>query len=616
MFRCFERLVDPFRPYAERFPNRRVLPFILDHLFPFRWVIGLSLLLTLVGAGIEVWLIGYTGRLVDTLAVTPPDRLWIEHRAEFLGAIAVVLIARPLAGTLREALDDIAFKPNAVTLFRWRAHRHVLRQSVGWHQNDFAGRRAAHVQEIGNSATGAVYAVVHTLVFVAIYVGGSIWLMAAIDPRLAVPMLVWLTLYLALMAYVVPRLRRGSERFQAAGAALSGRLVDTYSNIDVVKLFAGEREEDREGRAQFDAARQGFFAVQRLEVLVNGSMLFLGSLLMVGLVGYGIVLWQAGSAPLGLVAAALALSFRITGMAEWLLDAVSHLFDRAGATAEHLATIAQPIDIPDAPNARRLMVSSGVIDLADVSHHYGRGRGGIDRISMRIGAGEKVGLVGRSGAGKSTLVNLIPRFFAAESGRITIDGQDLAGVTQESLRSQISMVAQNATLLHRSVRDNITFGREDLPPEAFDAAVRKAAADRFIPGLVDREGRKGYDAHVGERGIRLSGGQRQRIALARAILKDAPILILDEATSALDSEVEAAIQDTLHAVMEGRTVIAIAHRLSTIARMDRIVVLDEGRIAEEGTHDALIARGGIYARLWERQAGGFLGTDPDASLVR
>ncbi len=385
-------------------------------------------------------------------------------------------------------------------------------------------------------------------------------------------------------------------------------MVDTYANIDTFKMFASNRS-DAEGDEHFREARDAAVEVQRLEVTINSGMLFLGSALIVGLVGYSLALWQSGAAPLGLIAASLTLSFRITAMAEWMLDAVSSLFGYLGTMRQSLKTVAQPLDIVDAPDAGQLTLRGGAIRFDTVSHHYGKDDGGLDRVSLSIAAGEKVGLVGRSGTGKSTLVNLLLRFFDPECGTIRIDGQDIRSVTQESLRRQIGMVMQDASLLHRSIRDNIAYGRPDMPQDLLEAAAEKAEAAGFIPALRDQHGRTGYAAHVGERGISLSGGQRQRIALARAILKDAPILILDEATSALDSEVEAAIQQTLHQVMDGKTVIAIAHRLSTIARMDRIVVLDQGRIAEDGTHAELMERNGIYATLWSRQSGGFLGAD-------
>ena len=607
MFRLLERLVDPYQKCDERTPPASVWSFILEHARPFRLVVAISLGLSAVSAALEVLLIYYASRLVDTLTMTPRDQLWTEHGTEFLIVAVLILIARPLSWFGREALDDIAFRPNAVTMIRWRAHRHVLGQSVGWFQNDPSGRTAARVREIGTSATSVAYTVLHTLAFVAIYILGSIWLMASVDLRLVIPLAVWSALYVGLMVYAVPRFRDASERFQETQSSLSGLLVDTYANIDTIKLFGDRGEDDRESRDRFEATRSSLFRLQRVEVTINAGMMVLGTILMVLLVGYAIVLWQAGDAPLGIIAAALALSFRINGMAEWFLDGIASLFGAIGATREALATVAQPLDIPDSPNASELQVSGGAIRLSDVSHHYGRGDGGLDRVSLEISAGEKVGLVGPSGAGKSTLVNLILRFFETETGRIEIDGQDIRSVTQGSLRKQIAMVAQNAALLDRSVRENIAFGRSDVSDAQIEAASRKAAADTFIAGLRDPDGRSGYDAHLGERGVRLSGGQRQRIALARAILKDARIMVLDEATSALDSEVEAEIQETLYQVMEDKTVIAIAHRLSTIARMDRIVVLDEGRIVEQGRHDELIALGGVYQRLWARQSGGFIG---------
>lgn len=602
MFRLFENAADPFGADEPADAPQRVLPYLISEFRPLRCVLTASLLATVVSAAVELWLIAYAGRLVDTLAGADPATLWQTHGVELSLVGALILFARPLLHLFNEGLDDIAFRPNARTRALWRAHRRVSRQPVGWFREDLSGRIATRVREGSAAAAMATYNVVHTLAFVFVYILGSIWLLGSVDPRLTLPLAVWILLYAGLMAYVVPRYRAAAEHHQDADSAVTGLLVDSYANVDTLALLGVPAADDR---AVFAAEREARLRVERLEVTMNVGMMCLSGILMVGLIGYGILLWQAGAAPIGLVAATLALTFRMTATAEWLLDGVSALFGHLGTLRRALRTIAQPPAVTDRPDAGALAVRSGAIRITNVSHHYGTGGGGLDGLSLEIAAGEKVGVVGRSGAGKSTLVNLILRFFDPEVGTIEIDGQDIAAVTQRSLRRQIAMVTQEATLLHRSVRDNI--GLAAAGEESIVAAARQAAAHDFISTLSDQEGRTGYHAHVGERGVKLSGGQRQRIALARAIHKDAPILILDEATSALDSEIEAVIQETMDKVMAGRTVIAVAHRLSTIARMDRIVVLDQGRVVEDGTHAELLSRDGRYAALWARQAGGFLG---------
>jgi ATP-binding cassette subfamily B multidrug efflux pump len=608
----FTTPIDPFPADDGGAPAAGVRRFLWEELRPLRAVVVAAVATTILCAAIEVWLIGYAGRLVDMLAATGPATLWSAHRAELLTVAAFVLLVRPLSTMAGEALDDIAFRANARPLVRWRLHRYVSRQSVGWFREDLAGRIATWVRDGGDAAATAAYSVIHTLIFVVAYVAGSIWLMSAIDVRLLLPLIGWILAYALLMAWAVPRYRRASERLQDAESALTGLLVDSYANVDTLALLGGPEARAGHDRRVFAATRRAHQGLQRVEVAINSGMMALGSALLVGLVGYGIVLWQSGAAPLGLVAAALALSFRITAMAEWMLDAVSALFGSVGALRRALRTVAQPLRVADKPGAIPLAVRGGAIRFRRVSHHYGGGAGGLDRLSLDVGAGERIGIVGRSGAGKSTLVGLLLRFYDAECGAITIDGADIAEVTQESLRARISVVAQEAALLHRSVRENIA-GPDGGDDERIEAALRRAAADGFVATLRDPSGRAGLEAHVGERGVRLSGGQRQRITLARAFYRDAPILVLDEATSALDSEAEAAIHDTLDEVMAGRTVIAIAHRLSTIARMDRIVVLDAGRIIEQGTHRQLLERGGLYAALWSRQSGGFLARESGVS---
>ena len=609
MFRMFANVVDPFRPSADAVPPRSVLAYVLSTLAPFRLVLAAGTATSVFGAVIDVWLVYYAGRLVDSLTAIPPAEMWSRIGGELVFAAFVLLIVRPLNTAAGEVIDDICYRPNAVSLMRWRAHRHLLRQSVGWFRNEPSGRLASRVRELGIAGTGIVYRVVHTVAYVAAYIVGALFLMISVDARLALPLIGWIVLYIAHVRYAVPRFRDTTERFQNALSDLTGLFVDTYANIDTVKLFADQTHEDAESIARFRATRETFVSVQNIEVFINSGMVLLSNLLLVGLTGYAVYLWSIGDAPLGIVASALALSARVSSLADWMMDAVSDIFGWIGATREALKSVAQPLALADRPDAQPLSFAGGAIGFENVTHLYGADAGGLRGIDLDIAPGERLGLVGPSGAGKSTLVNLLLRFFDPETGRILIDGQDIAAVTQESLRRHIAMVAQDGALLNRSIADNIGYGRANVGRAEIEAAARRAEAHDFISALADRDGNAGYDAIVGERGVRLSGGQRQRIALARAILKDAPVLVLDEATSALDSETEAAILATLYRLMDGKTVIAIAHRLSTIARMDRIAVMDKGRIVEIGPHDELVARNGLYARLWSHQSGGFIGTN-------
>ncbi|WP_138466302.1 ABC transporter ATP-binding protein [Poseidonocella sp. HB161398] len=612
MFRYFETLIDPYQDYPETdAPPRRLWPYLRALSRPFHRLFLVAGLLAFAVAAVEIGLIHYMGRVVDLLGTATPATIWREHGLE-LGLIAVFLVTlRPLLQGLDVLVLNNALMPNFGTLFRWRAHRHVLRQSVGWFEDDFAGRIANRIMQAPPAAGEAVFQIFDALAFALAYVLGAAVLLADADLRLFVPLALWFAAYLALVRWTVTRIGPASKAASDARSAVTGRVVDTYTNIQSVKLFAHHSGELDYAKEAIEHARRTFAAEMRLFTIMDITLTLLNGLLILGVVGLAVLLWAQGSASVGVVAAATALSLRLNAMTGWIMWAISNFFQSLGVVAEGLETIAQPIALTDRPGAPDLRLSQGAVAFRDLSHHFGKGSGGLDRITLELAPGEKVGLVGRSGAGKSTLVKLLLRFYDTEGGRIEIDGQDIAGVTQDSLRRQIGMVSQDSSLLHRSVRDNILYGRPGAGEEAMIAAARKAQAHEFILGLMDAEGRRGYDAHVGERGVKLSGGQRQRIALARVILKDAPILVLDEATSALDSEVEAAIQDTLYGMMEGKTVIAIAHRLSTIAHMDRILVLDGGRIAEQGSHGDLLAQEGLYAGFWTRQSGGFLGTDDD-----
>ena len=608
MFRFFENLVDPFRPYEEtdQLPDR-LWPFLRGFAGPFKGVFIATGALSVVVAAIEIGLLAYLGRLVDQMAGSEGQAFWREHAVELGLVAAFILILRPMIGALHVLLINNSIMTTFGTLIRWRAHRQVLRQSVGWFENDFAGRIANRVMQAPPSANDAVFQVFDALTFSLAYFIGAAVMLTDADIRLLVPLFAWFLLYFLLVRWVLKRVGKASEASSAARSRLTGRIVDSYTNIQSVKLFANYTAEMQVARDAIEDTRQTVMREMRLYTTMDLCLVALNGLLIVGVGGLALYYWITGSATAGAVAAAVALTLRLNGMTHWIMWALTDFFRSLGVVQEGMEAISQKITLLDRPAATELAVPQGEIKFDDLSHHYGKGEGGLDHVTLTIRPGEKVGLVGRSGAGKSTLVKLLLRFYENEGGRILIDGQDIAEVTQDSLRRQIGMVQQDSSLLHRSVRENILYGRADATEDDMLRAARQAEAHDFIETLQDGDGRTGYDAHVGERGVKLSGGQRQRISLARVILKDAPILVLDEATSALDSEVEAAIQDTLATMMEGKTVIAIAHRLSTIARMDRIVVLDQGRVAEQGSHAELLAAGGIYAMLWARQSGGFLG---------
>ena len=612
MFKFFEGLVDPYASYTETdTPPRKLWPFLKDYIRPFRKVFAVTMVVSTLNSAFDVAMIWYLGRMVDLLTNGAPAEIWASHGTEIMLVALAILVLRPMVGGTGVALLHNTILPNFGTMMRWRAHRHVLRQPVGWFEGDFAGRIANRIMQAPPAAGEAVFQTFDAVAFAATTLVGSAILLAGADPRLLLPLVLWFAGYLALMRWTLRRAGPAAAASSDARSAVTGRVVDAYSNIHSVKLFAHHDLELDYGRAAIEKARSTFMTEMRVVTKMDLTLTVLNGFLIVGITAWSLWLWYHGAASVGVVAAAVTLVLRLNNMTYWIMWATTNLVQNLGTVQEGMETITQPVTLTDAPNAKPMEFKAGDIQLENLSHHYGRGTGGLQSINLSIAAGERIGVVGRSGAGKSTLVKLLLRFYDAEAGRILIDGQDISAVTQHSLRARIGMVQQDSSLLHRSVRDNILYGRPDADESAMIAAAKQADAHEFILTLQDPEGRTGYDAHVGERGVKLSGGQRQRVALARVILKDAPILILDEATSALDSEAEAAIQDALFGVMQGKTVIAIAHRLSTIAAMDKIVVLEDGKIVEQGSHNALLAANGLYARFWARQSGGFIGLEGD-----
>jgi ATP-binding cassette, subfamily B, multidrug efflux pump len=614
MFHWFEKQIDPFAPFEEsETPPGTVSGFAWYYLRPVRFWFFLLFLISLLVGLFEASLYILIGWLVDLLTRSSPDRIFAEHGHMLLLVGATILLVRPALHFLHGLVSNQLIVPQSTNMIRWRTHVYTLGHALSYFQADFAGRLANRIMQSGGAIRSIAVTVLDTLLYVAIFAFTALGLFSSVSPWLALPMGLWIACYIVLLIVFVPRAKARSLAVANTRSALVGRVVDSYTNILTVKLFARTVEERSAVGEALAANTEAFLDSLRLNTGVAGLLAFMNSALLVATGGLAVVLWTEGLMTSGETATGLALVMRILAMSGWVMHTVRDVFENIGVVQESMETIARPHGIVDAPDAPRLEVTRGEVRFDDVSFHYGREEGVIEGLSLTIRAGEKVGLVGTSGAGKTTITSLLLRLHDLEGGRILVDGQDIATVSQDSLRNAIAVVTQDTSLLHRSIRDNIAYGRPGAREREIEQAARLAHAHDFIMDLEDHRGRRGYDAHVGERGVKLSGGQRQRIAIARVILKDAPILVLDEATSALDSEVEAAIQDSLATLMEGKTVIAIAHRLSTIAALDRLIVIDQGRIVEEGSHAELLRRGGLYARLWRRQSGGFLGAEETAA---
>jgi len=617
MFGLFERLLKPTETPEQPEPPAGLVGFYWHFA---RQAKGLFLGLFAIGlivAVVDSMVPVFIGRIVALITSNKPDELFATAWPALLAMAGFMLVLRPLAMTAQNTMANQAIAANVGNLIRWQSHWHVVRQSWAFFQNDFAGRIANRVLQTGPSIRESIVALITAVWYILVYGTSAVILLATADPRLALPMIIWFAAYLLLIRLMVPRMRDRSKLTSEARSLLTGRIVDSYTNILTVKLFARAREEDAYVRESIDIHTSAFHASLRLNTLFTLLLSLINASMVTSTTTLALILWSRGQIEVGTVAMTLPLAWQIVNSAGWVAWQVTNIFENVGVVQEGMMTIAKPITLIDRPNAPALVVSRGEVRFEDVHFDYGREtsagadghphRGAVlEGFTLTVQPGEKIGLVGRSGAGKSTAVNLLLRFFDIAQGRILIDGQDIADVAQESLRAQISVVTQDTSLLHRSISDNIRYGKPDATDAEVIEAARLAHADEFVRALEDWKGRRGYEAQVGERGVKLSGGQRQRIAIARVILKDAPILVFDEATSALDSEVEAAIQQSLGTLMAGKTVIAIAHRLSTIARMDRLVVLDRGRIVEQGTHEALLKLNGHYAALWRRQSGGFI----------
>ncbi|WNK49002.1 ABC transporter ATP-binding protein [Pantoea agglomerans] len=609
LYRRFERFINIFHDAPTDSPPSTVWSFYLYYLRQVWPSFAALLVVGLASALIEVSLFSYLSRIIDMVNHSTPATLFQDNWPILLWMGAVALILRPIFIALHDMLVHQSISPSMTSMIRWQNHNYVLRQSLNFFQNDFAGRIAQRIMQTGSSLRDSAVQLVDAIWHVLIYAVTSLVLFAGADWRLMIPLILWMVAYSASLRFFVPRVKARSVVSSESRSKLMGTIVDGYTNIATIKLFAHSDLERQYAREAIQEQTEKTQNAGRMVTSMDLTLSALNGLLIVSTSGLALWLWSQSLISVGAIALATGLVIRLVNMSGWIMWVVNGIFENIGTVQDGLKTIAQPLSVQDAPQAKQLKVTRGNIRFEDVRFDYGGGRQVINGFNLDIKPGEKIGLIGPSGAGKSTLVNLLLRLYDLNAGRIVIDDQDIAAVTQESLRSQIGMITQDTSLLHRSIRENLLYGRPDASEEELQLAIHRARADEFIPLLSDSLGRTGLDAHVGERGVKLSGGQRQRVAIARVLLKDAPVLIMDEATSALDSEVEAAIQESLESLMQGKTVIAIAHRLSTIAKMDRLVVLDKGGIAEMGSHHELLAQNGLYARLWQHQTGGFVGID-------
>lgn len=609
MLAFFEGLLQPFPPKHPEQPPKTLFAFCWHYTKGATWaLVALGVLSALV-AVLEVYLFAYLGDLVDNIGSASVDTFFAEQSTMLWQAGAVLLVALPLVVYLHSLIMFQTLIGNFPMQIRWKAHRHIMLQSIGFFQNEFAGRIATKVMQTALAVRESVMKTLDVFVYVGVYFLSIVVLVSSAAWYLMLPLLLWFVVYMTILKVILPRLRQVSQNQADARSIMTGRIVDSYTNITTVKLFSHTRRENDYAQDAMDGFIQTVYPQMRLVTILNVSVWINNALLVAGMTGMALYLWQLGMVTAGDIAIAVSLSLRLNGMSQWVMWEVSSLFEHIGTVQDGINTLSHPISVQDESSAKPLSIQKGQIDFANIQYGYDDQKPIFDALALNIKPGEKVGLVGRSGAGKSTLVNLLLRFYDLQSGKIAIDGQDIRYVTQDSLRASISMVTQDTSLLHRTIRENILYGKPDATEADMIDAAKRAQAHDFIMSLSDHQGNVGYDVAVGERGVKLSGGQRQRIAIARVLLKDAPILILDEATSALDSEVESVIQASLNAIMEDKTVLAIAHRLSTISALDRLIVLDDGKIIESGSHAELLALGGVYAKLWAHQTGGFLGTE-------